>query len=288
VNTFADRIERNLDLALSISDVPKQLQEAMRYSTLAAGKRLRAKLVYASGTAVNAPLAKLDSVAIALECIHSYSLIHDDLPAMDDDVLRRGKATNHIAFDEATAILAGDALQTFAFEIINSESSSLNDQQARIISTTLAIAAGQRGMVGGQMLDILATNQTLTQDQLANIHHRKTGALIRAAVLCGAYCADEVSDASISSLQSYADKLGLAYQVIDDILDVESSTEVLGKTTGTDNATGKSTYPAIIGLAESKALAQTLYHEAIESIASIGDNKRQLVELADLLVNRSY
>jgi len=260
----------------------------MRYSTLAAGKRIRAKLVYAAGIATDAPLEKLDMVAVAIECMHSYSLIHDDLPAMDNDGLRRGKATNHIAFDEATAILAGDALQTLAFQIINQDASQLNDHQARQITNQLAEGAGQVGMVGGQMLDILATNQDLNQKQLANIHKRKTGALIRTAVLCGAYCGDTITDTKLTNLENYANKLGLAFQVIDDVLDVESSTELLGKETGADIGLGKSTYPEIIGLAESKALAQTLHQEAIASIATIGDNSQHLIDLANFLVDRSY
>ncbi len=290
LNELQTRIENVLDTTLSAKsqqlEIPSRLLEAMRYSTLDGGKRIRALLVYASGFAVNAPLNKLDTVAAALECIHSYSLIHDDLPAMDDDDLRRGKATSHIQFDEATAILAGDALVTLAFELINAPTSPFSDTQSREISHILSQCAGASGMVGGQMLDILATQQTLSQPELENIHRCKTGALIRAAVICGALCAEQKNNIAIKQLTIYANNLGLAFQVVDDILDIEASTEELGKTSGADQNLGKSTYPSIIGLEESKLLAQNLYQEAIASISSISDNTESLLELANLVVNR--
>ena len=285
---YQQRIQAVLDKALSDSDTPARLQAAMRYSTLAGGKRFRALLVYAAGLAVKAPLQRLDAVAAALECVHTYSLIHDDLPAMDDDDLRRGQATNHIEFDQATAILAGDALLTIAFQLINAEDSQLSDQQARKISLELTLGAGQRGMVGGQMLDILATEQSLDRPQLEDIHRRKTGALIKSAVICGALCADQPSELTLKKLAEYAEAIGLAFQVIDDVLDIESSTEVLGKPSGADIALGKSTYPGLIGLAESKKLAEKLYREAVASVAPIGDNSAQLIELAGLVVKRNH
>lgn len=283
---YQARIERVLQDLLKSVNTPERLTEAMQYSTLGGGKRMRALLTYAAGTALYAPQSRLDHVAAALECIHSYSLIHDDLPAMDNDDLRRGKATNHKQYDEATAVLAGDALLTFAFELINGEQSTLSDQQARKISHKLAECAGRSGMVGGQMLDILATETELSLPELENIHRRKTGALIEAAVLCGALCADNVTPAQLEAFTSYAANLGLAFQVIDDVLDIEGSTETLGKTSGADQALGKSTYPAIIGLEQSKQLAQKLYQQAIASIASIGDNTVLLGELANLVVKR--
>lgn len=286
VAQFQQRIEAVLDSALDNSDIPDRLLAAMRYATLGGGKRVRALLVYAAGIATHAPLAKLDAVAAALECIHSYSLIHDDLPAMDNDDLRRGKPTCHRQFDEATAILAGDALLTLAFEIVNTESSGLTDTQTRRITQTLASCAGSIGMVGGQMLDMQATQQQQSLAALENMHQRKTGALIRAAVLCGGYCADTYAQSTIKHLTQYADNIGLAFQVIDDVLDIESSTQELGKTSGADQSHGKSTYPALIGLAESKQLAQKLYQQAIASIDSIGDNTSLLVALADLVVTR--
>lgn len=281
------RNQEVLDRALSDLNVPERLRNAMRYSTLSAGKRFRALLVYAAGLAVDAPLLRLDSVAAALECIHAYSLIHDDLPAMDDDDLRRGKKTNHIEFDEATAILAGDALQTLAFELINNDKSTLSDAQARKISLKLAQCSGPTGMVGGQMLDIEATEQSLSREQLENIHRRKTGALINAAVVCGALCGNNNSADQLSKLSTYADKIGLAFQVVDDVLDIESSTEELGKPSGSDLEMGKSTYPALIGLEASKQLAENLYQESIVSIASISDNTQLLEDLAMLVVKRT-
>lgn len=283
---YQTRNQTQLESALSNDDIPEHLCAAMRYSTLAGGKRFRALLVYASGLALNAPLKRLDPVAAALECIHAYSLIHDDLPAMDDDELRRGQATNHIKFDEATAILAGDALQTLAFELIASNKSGLTDKQARSISLKLAQSAGGAGMVGGQVLDILATEKNLERSALEDIHRRKTGALINAAVICGALCSDNATPEQLSALSDYANKLGLAFQVMDDVLDIESSTQELGKPSGSDQALGKSTYPALIGLSESKKLATNLYQESIVSIASISDNTRLLEDLAELVVNR--
>ena len=283
---YQTRIEQVLDTALNNSDTPDHLQASMRYSTLDGGKRVRAMLVYAAGLAVNAPLTRLDAVAAALECVHSYSLIHDDLPAMDDDDLRRGKATNHKQFDEATAILAGDALQTVAFELVNAEQ-TLTDKQARQISLMLAEYAGRVGMVGGQMLDMQAVQQDLTRDELENVHRRKTGALIRASVTGGGLCADNVSQDNLQALDSYAQKIGLAFQVVDDVLDIESSTETLGKTSGADQAMGKSTYPALLGLEASKQLAQDLYKDALTNIATLDGDTTMLAELASLVVNRN-
>ena len=293
---YQARVQTVLDTALSNANVPPRLQQAMRYSTLSAGKRARAMLVYAAGEAMSVPIAKLDPIAAALECIHAYSLIHDDLPAMDNDELRRGLATNHIEFDEATAILAGDALQTLAFELINGPDSALSNAQCRIISHTLSVSAGAQGMVGGQILDILATKQAgklpsdqqhnLSLAQMEDMHQRKTGALISAAVLCGAYASDALSPAQQQAFEHYAAAIGLAFQVVDDVLDIESTTEQLGKTSGADQALGKSTYPAMIGLAESKKLAEKLYHEAIASLSAISDNTSLLKDLAELIVRR--
>lgn len=286
--SYQARVESALDKSLSNAEIPERLRAAMRYSTLQGGKRIRAMLAYAAGEALGAPLQKLDSVAAALECIHAYSLIHDDLPAMDDDDLRRGQASSHIKFDQATAILAGDALQAMAFEIINSSDSELSDQQCRLINQILSASAGALGMVGGQMLDILATEQSLDQSQLENVHRRKTGALIHAAVISGAYCSDNVDQTAIAALETYSRNIGLAFQVIDDVLDIESSSEQLGKTSGSDLALGKSTYPALLGLEESKKLAEKLYQQAVASLDAIGDNAQLLIDLADLVVRRQY
>ncbi|RBP48294.1 polyprenyl synthetase family protein [Arenicella xantha] len=292
LQSLQTRVETALDNALSNPQVPERLLEAMRYSTLNGGKRIRALFTYCAGLSVDAPIEKLDAVAVAIECLHAYSLIHDDLPAMDDDNLRRGKPTNHVQFDEATAILAGDALQSLAFEVI--VQSTLSDAQARAITTQLTQSAGPVGMVGGQMLDILATDQTLNRAEMEDIHRRKTGALIHASVLCGALCSDSLSELEQSALVTYAENLGLAFQVVDDVLDVEGSTEELGKPSGSDVAAGKATFPVLLGLAESKSLAQNLCRVAMESIDTISDNRNtstarsMLRELAERIVNRTH
>ena len=299
---YQARIQRVLDQALAQPEIPTRLRNSMRYSALSGGKRFRALLVYGAGLAVNAPIKKLDAVAIAVECIHAYSLVHDDLPAMDDDDLRRGKATCHIEYDDATAILAGDGLLSFAFEIINQAESPLSDRQCRIISHELSHYAGPIGMVGGQMLDIQATGQDdiqikTTLTELENIHRRKTGALIKAATLSGAYCNESIKNEQLKHFSSYSTSIGLAFQVVDDILDIESSTEELGKRSGADQELGKATYPSLIGLNESKKLADKLYQEAMVSLAAISDNMAPfedrkaantalLQSLADLVIKR--
>ena len=285
---YQTRIEGVLERVLDCASAPENLVASMRYSTLGGGKRVRALLVYAAGEALAAPLECLDNVAAALECIHAYSLIHDDLPAMDDDELRRGKPTNHIAFDEATAILAGDALLTVAFELITAPDNGLSDSQSRRISHELSQAAGRDGMVGGQQRDIEATGRTLNQAELEQVHRGKTGALIRAATITGALCSDQVDGEAIDALSSYAEKIGLAFQVVDDVLDVESSTEQLGKVSGADAASGKATFPELIGLKESHQLATNLHQQAIESLAPIGDNTALLLEVAELIVKRDH
>ncbi len=287
ISDQAARVDGVLQRAINDIQSSSRLAEAMRYSTLNGGKRLRAALVYAGGIAVAAPWERMDSVAAAVECIHAYSLIHDDLPAMDDDDLRRGQPSNHIFFDEATAILAGDALQTLAFELVTADCSGLSDSQSRQICLKLARNAGHRGMVGGQMLDIQATEQQLQRRDLENLHRRKTGALIEAAVICGTLCGDSPRASDVQALEEYSQHIGLAFQVIDDVLDVESTTEKLGKPSGADQALGKSTYPAIMGLQQSKQFAHTLYQQAMASISAISDNE-PLLDLAALIINREH
>ena len=293
---YLHRVEKRLDEALTNTKAPKTLIDSMRYSTLAGGKRIRALLVYASGIITGAKLEALDTIAAAIECIHAYSLIHDDLPAMDDDELRRGKPTNHIKFGEATAILAGDALQTLAFELILSMESDLRDYQVRLIGLEIAKASGAAGMVGGQMLDIEATNKVLERAQLERVHRCKTGALILAATRAGALAGDLNNKEQISALELYAANIGLAFQVIDDILDIESSTEILGKPSGSDLELKKSTYPALLGLQESKQLAENLYLQAMDCVSTIGDNTDQtqgsglsmLNAIAELIIKRTH
>jgi len=280
------RVEVALDRFLPAND-STQLSEAMRYSTLNGGKRLRALLTYASGITLGADIKALDYPASAVECVHAYSLIHDDLPAMDDDDLRRGKPTCHIKFDEATAILAGDALQAFAFELLTEKNCPhLSPSQQSSLCLNLAKAGGATGMAGGQMLDIAATNVKLNMQQLEAVHRAKTGALIEAAVLMGAKCKADVTKETLDALSNYALNIGLAFQIIDDVLDETSDTQTLGKQIGADKALGKSTYPALIGIEGSRKAAQDLYNSALGFLDGLGDNTALLKELANKVINR--
>jgi geranylgeranyl diphosphate synthase, type II len=259
----------------------------MRYVTLDGGKRVRAGLVYAAGQAVDAPDAALDAPACAVEMIHAYSLVHDDLPSMDNDDLRRGKPTCHKAYDEATALLAGDALQSLAFETLaNDPTLTVGAGQRLRMTALLAQAAGSHGMAGGQAIDLAAGGRALALPQLEDMHLRKTGALIRAAVLLGAYTREDVEPAKLRSLEAYSHAIGLAFQIVDDILDVEGTTETLGKNTGVDRARGKATYTSLLGLAQAKARARELHNQALESLASLGDNGGILAELAGFIIER--
>ncbi len=283
---WLERTEEQLQDALPDPELaPQRLHQAMRYAALGGGKRMRPMLVYATGYLFAAEEARLDAAAVAVELIHAYSLVHDDLPAMDDDDLRRGRPTTHIAFDEATAILAGDALQTRAFEILASAwmpaSLALNCVQ------TLAGASGAAGMCGGQALDIDATGQQQAVADLKHMHGLKTGALIRAAVRMGALCG-EASDAQLAQLDSFADTLGLAFQVRDDILDVEASSEQLGKTAGKDQAQDKSTFPSLLGMDGAKATLAELGAAMQAALIPFGQRAAALAALAELTVRRSH
>lgn len=265
------------------------LFEAMRYSLLNGGKRVRPLLVYAAAQTINRAFANdqaLDRVATALECVHAYSLIHDDLPAMDDDALRRGQPTCHIAFDEATAILAGDALQSLAFELLATVPNLPAERQIAMIRA-LAAAAGPRGMVGGQAIDLASVEQSPDLATLEIMHQLKTGALLRAAVKLGALYAGATNE-QLQRLDRYGHAIGLAFQVQDDILDLESSTEVLGKTQGADVARNKPTYPALMGLEAAKAYAQTLYNQATIALEPFDDGADGLRELAAFIVQRQH
>ena len=230
----------------------------------------------------------MDDIAAALEMVHSYSLVHDDLPAMDDDALRRGKPTCHIAFDEATAILAGDALQCLAFEVLANAPSSLEAGVRLELIRTLANASGSLGMAGGQALDLLAEGQTLTLEQLETIHIHKTGCLIRASVRMGALTVPAVSTATLEALDRYAHAIGLAFQVQDDILDVIGDTATLGKHQGADQALAKATYPAILGLEQAQALARTLCDQALAALADLDGRAEPLRALARYIVSRQH
>jgi farnesyl diphosphate synthase len=266
---------------------PQRLHEAMRYATLEGGKRVRPLLTFAAGEVSRAASERLEIAAAAVELIHAYSLVHDDLPCMDDDELRRGKPTVHVEYDEATALLVGDALQTLAFQLL-SEHKLADDARVQLdMMKTLAIAAGSRGMAGGQQIDLEATGKTLSLPELEFMHIHKTGALIRAAVTLGASCGS-LDENQQRRLDRYAKAIGLAFQVVDDVLDYDASTATLGKTAGKDSRQGKPTYVSAIGLVQAKRLAEELRTEAHAAIADLGANARRLGELADFIVLRKF
>lgn len=266
---------------------PARLHQAMRYTVLGGGKRVRPLLAYATGAAVGAPGDRLDIPASAVELIHAYSLVHDDLPAMDDDDLRRGRPTCHRAFDEATAILTGDALQTLAFQILAHAPGLDVEPQVRLrMIDTLARASGSRGMAGGQAIDLAAVGQTLDIAQLEDMHIHKTGALIRASVLLGALCAGRLDEPRIEQLDRYAKCIGLAFQIQDDILDVTGDTATLGKTAGADTARAKPTYPALLGLEGARQRATELLAAANDSLNGFGPEADALRGLAEYIIRR--
>jgi farnesyl diphosphate synthase len=289
LNRVRARTEAALEARLPRADAaPQALHAAMRYATLDGGKRLRAALVYAAGEALGARAELLDVPACALELIHAYSLVHDDLPAMDNDDLRRGKPTVHKAFDEATAILAGDALQTLAFELLAHDPAlDIAPTQKLAMIAELARASGSLGMAGGQAIDLGAVGTALTLVQLEAMHARKTGALIRAAVALGALTAN-AGAATRATLDEYASHIGLAFQIVDDILDVESDTATLGKPQGSDAERDKPTYPALLGLDSANALAAHCHRRALESLAPLGDNGATLRAIAEFIVQRRH
>jgi farnesyl diphosphate synthase len=263
---------------------PARLHEAMRYATLEGGKRVRPLLAFAAGEVSGAAPERVDIAAAAVELIHAYSLVHDDLPCMDDDVLRRGKPTVHVEYDEATALLVGDALQSLAFQLLAEHELARNQLE---MVRTLAAAAGSRGMAGGQAIDLESTGKTLTLPQLEFMHIHKTGALIRAAVLLGAACG-ELSAEQRQKLDRYGKAIGLAFQVVDDVLDYDGSTATLGKTAGKDSKQGKPTYVSAIGLSRAKQMAEELRAEAHAALAGIGAPARRLGEVADFIVLRKF
>lgn len=283
---WAARTEATLDRLLPDPSLePRRLHAAMRHATLGGGKRMRPLLVYATGTALGAGEALLDAPAAAAELVHAYSLVHDDLPAMDDDDLRRGQPTVHVAFDEATAILAGDALQTLAFSALAQADAPA---QLRIEWVgALAAASGAAGMCGGQALDIDATGRTQALEQLQRMHSLKTGALIRAAVRMGALAASADAD-TLARLDTFAAAFGLAFQVRDDLLDIEASSEQLGKTAGKDMAQAKSTYPALLGMDGARARLVELHAEMDQALAPLGGRAAALAALGELAVRRSH
>jgi farnesyl diphosphate synthase len=292
--TFSQQYRQRIDDLLAhqidaLPDLSPRLKDAMRYALVLGGKRVRPFLVYATGTMLGAELTRLDLPAAAIECIHAYSLIHDDLPAMDNDDLRRGHPTVHKAFDEATAILAGDSLQTLAFSILTQHPfpETLLSRQLEMVQL-LARAAGYQGMCGGQALDLAAEGQRVSLAELETIHLHKTGALIECAVLMGAFCAPVCNNEIKDALHRYARAIGLAFQVQDDILDVTADTETLGKPQGSDQIRDKSTYPALMGLEAARQFASQLHQQALAAIEPLPYNTEILSTFADYIIERSY
>jgi farnesyl diphosphate synthase len=281
----ARRAESVIDRLLPpIVEPPQRLHEAMRYAVLGGGKRIRALLAYAAGELTGADPAVVDPVAAAIESLHAYSLIHDDLPCMDDDALRRGKPACHVAFGEATALLAGDALQSFAFETL--AAAPIANASAAVLA--LARAAGSHGMAGGQAIDLAALDATLDLPELERMHRLKTGALIRAAVRLGADCGQPVDVDGNDALLRYASAIGLAFQVVDDVLDVEGTAQSLGKTAGKDAVQRKSTYVTLLGLTAARARIGALRAEARAALSVFGGRARRLEELADWIAARTH
>ncbi len=287
LETCRVRVDAELDRCIERSAASERLQEAMRYSVLGGGKRIRPALCLAAAKAVGQAGDQGLAPACSVELIHAYSLIHDDLPAMDDDELRRGRPTTHIAFDEATAILAGDALQTLAFGLLANNSEGSAEARLAMIQE-LARASGSQGMVGGQAIDLESVGKTLSLSQLETMHRHKTGALIEASVRLGALTAPSVSEAALTDLTAYARALGLAFQVQDDLLDIEGETEVIGKPQGSDVARAKPTYPALLGVAGAREHLAALLSGALESLRAFGPEADPLRAMADYVVARTH
>ena len=290
VDQFQHRVNTALDHWLPPAAVnPTRLHEAMRYAVLAPGKRVRPILIYATAQALSIDLDRVDGAACAAEIIHAYSLIHDDLPAMDDDDLRRGRPTCHRQFDEATAILAGDALQALAFYIISHDPKMTHHSDARLkMIENLALFSGSRGMAGGQAIDLDSVGKSLNIAELETMHIHKTGALIRTCVQLSALSTDQISDTDFKALDSYAKCIGLSFQVQDDILDVTGDTETLGKTQGADIARNKPTFPSVIGLAASQEKALELHQQALQALSIFAEEADILRYISAWFVQRTH
>jgi farnesyl diphosphate synthase len=282
------RVEAALEGCLPGADhAPRRLHAAMRYAVLGGGKRVRPLLAFAAGEVTGARIEQVQHAAAAVELIHAYSLVHDDMPAMDNDALRRGKPTVHVEFDEATALLVGDALQSLAFDILAGEPLA-NDAASQLkMVQLLAQAAGSRGMAGGQAIDLASVGKPLDLTELEFMHIHKTGALIRASVLLGAQCGT-LADSTAAALDHYAKCIGLAFQVVDDVLDAEASTATLGKTAGKDAAHNKPTYVSLLGVARARELAQELRADAHAALSDLGAPADRLRQLADFVVERAF
>ena len=283
------RVEATLERVLPSPEIaPQRLHQAMRYAALGGGKRVRPLLAFAAGELADADPERVAIAGSAVELIHAYSLVHDDLPCMDDDVLRRGKPTCHVEFDEPTALLVGDALQSLAFQLIG-EYRVTDDMKTQLeMVKLLAAAAGSRGMAGGQAIDLEAVGKTLSVPELEFMHIHKTGAIIRASALLGARCGGGLDAKQFAQVDLFAKQIGLAFQVVDDLLDAESSTATLGKTAGKDAKHGKPTYVSAIGVARSRELAAELRASALDALAGFGERALRLRELADFIVLRKF
>ena len=289
MRAIQQRTERALGAFLPPVDLePARLHAAMRYAVLGGGKRVRPLLAFAAGELTDAPPAAVERVAVAIELIHAYSLVHDDLPCMDDDVLRRGRPTCHVQFDEATAMLAGDALQSEAMLVIAGQPLVHDPERNAELLRMFATACGSRGMAGGQAIDLGAVGKSLNAAELDRMHGMKTGALIRAAILLGAGCGEPLTPPLAGGLGRYADAIGLAFQVVDDILDVEASSAELGKTAGKDAQQNKPTYVTALGLDAAKAQARRLHAEAREALVFARERGRRLAEMADFIILRKH
>jgi farnesyl diphosphate synthase len=290
IELWRRRVEHELDRCLPAEfTLPQRLHAAQRYSVLGPGKRIRPALVYATAETLGVPAEQVDAAACAVELIHAYSLVHDDLPAMDDDDLRRGRPTCHRAFDEATAILAGDSLQVLAFKILASHPGAPADADTRVrLIDTLADASGTSGMAGGQALDLAAEGRSLTLAEIEQIHVLKTGALIRASVVMAAHCAPSLDPARLQSLTDFGSTVGIAFQIQDDLLDVEGDVALIGKATGSDEARAMPTYPAVAGLESARARVSELHRRAADSLKKHGWGDGPLAALADWLLTRRH
>jgi farnesyl diphosphate synthase len=283
------RIEAALQKVLPAPEIaPQRLHQAMRYAVLGAGKRVRPLLAFAAGEVARADTERVAIAGAAVELIHAYSLVHDDLPCMDDDVLRRGRNTCHVEYDEATALLVGDALQSLAFQLMGEYRLADNTVTQLEMVKLLAAASGSRGMAGGQAIDLDSIGKTLTVPELEFMHIHKTGALIRAAALLGARCGSGLSDNELGQVDVYAKSVGLAFQVVDDVLDTEASTATLGKTAGKDAKDNKPTYVSAMGVGAARELANELRQQALDAIAVFGQRAVRLRELADFIVLRRF
>ncbi|MBY0578096.1 MAG: polyprenyl synthetase family protein [Burkholderiales bacterium] len=288
VHAHQARIESALDGCLPRSGVPpERLHGAMRYAVLGGGKRVRPLLACASGELAGADALRLTHAACAVELIHAYSLVHDDMPAMDDDVLRRGKPTCHVEYDEATALLVGDSLQSLAFELLASKPLARDPAVQLEMIRLLASASGSRGMAGGQAIDLESVGKLLELPELEYMHIRKTGELIRASILLGAHCG-EMEEPALEKLDHFAKSIGLAFQVIDDVLDAESTTATLGKTAGKDMKDNKPTYVSLLGVKEAREMAGNLHESALDALAEFGVRALRLRQMADFIVGRQF